>query len=430
MNKRPNIVLICTDQQRMDSLACYGNQFVKSPNIDRFAKGATRFTQAFTPWPVCTPARATMWTGVYPHLHGVIDNVYGVEDAFASHSKIKATAIDAIHQAGYLTAHFGKWHLGDRQPASFDIWEESFNSRQGHWIDGLREGIYRPDQQTNACVRFLETQQGGTQPFLMIQSYYPPHDPYTAPAKYYEHYRGRGIPFAGYYAAVTALDACTGKILDALDRTGHRENTIVIYFTDHGDTFWYRKEGEHKFVCFDDAIRIPFLVRGPNVVSGAIRDEHIGLQDISPTIMDYAGVSPSPDMHGMSLRPLLEGRTVPWREGFYVQNITHVSSIVQRCIRTQEWKLIAAENGEHQLFDLITDPEEELDIFLTPRPDPGFERYKHLPDHATVIKTLCDQMEAEATRISDAIGLKLATMVRAAIAPRLHKDNADVAQTR
>lgn len=419
MNRRPNIVLICTDQQRMDSLGCYGNRFVVSPQVDRFADGATRFRQAFTPWPVCTPARATMWTGVYPHRHGVIDNVYGIDDAFASHSQIKTTVIDAVQQAGYLTAHFGKWHLGERQPAGFDIWEESFNSRQGHWVDGLRGGIYRPDQQTDACVAFLEAQRERTQPFLMVQSYYPPHDPYTAPAHCYAPYRGQGVPFAGYYAAVTALDECTGRILDALERAGKVDNTIVIYYTDHGDTFWYRREGEHKFVCFDDAIRIPFLVRGPGVVAGATRDEPVGLQDLAPTILDYAGVTPPADLHGASLRPLLEGRTVPWRDAYYVQNITHVSAIMQRCIRTALWKLIASANGEHQLFDLATDPEEELDIFTTPRPDPGFERYKHIPDQAPVIDMLCGRMHKEAARIGDVQGLALAQAARDAIASRL-----------
>ena len=73
-HQRPNIVLICTDQQRMDALACYGNRFVESPRVDGLALAGTRFTHAFTPWPVCTPARATMWTGVYPHQHGVIDS--------------------------------------------------------------------------------------------------------------------------------------------------------------------------------------------------------------------------------------------------------------------------------------------------------------------------------------------------------------------
>lgn len=419
MTHRYNIVLVCTDQQRMDSLGCYGNQFVASPHVDRLAAGGTRFSHAFTPWPVCTPARGTMWTGVYPHQHRLIDNVYGVDNAFESVSRVKATVFDHLRAAGYLTAHFGKWHLGEVKPPFFDVWEECFNSRQGHWIDGVQDGVYRPDRQTDACVEFLRRQQGSEQPFVMVQGYYPPHDPYTAPARFYEPYRNKGIPFAGYYAAVSALDECTGRIMAALQQTGLAGKTVVIYYTDHGDTFFYRREGEHKFVCFDEAIRIPFLVSGPGVVRGVVRDEPIGLQDLTPTMLDYAGVAPPDDLHGRSIRPLLEGRSVPWRDDYYVQNITHVSAVEQRCLRHGRWKLIASASGDHQFFDLENDPEEELDIFLTPRPDPGFERYKHIPDHAPVIAQAADRMRRAAQSIGDERGVVLADAVADAMAARL-----------
>ena len=148
MAERPNILLVCTDQQRMDSLACYGNRFVSSPGTDAMAAAGMAFDSAFTPWPVCTPARGTMWTGVYPHTHGVIDNVYGVDNAFATHARFKETVFERLQAAGYLTAHFGKWHLGENKPPFFDVWEESFNSRFGHWIDGKLDGEYRPDRCT------------------------------------------------------------------------------------------------------------------------------------------------------------------------------------------------------------------------------------------------------------------------------------------
>jgi len=360
-----------------------------------------------------------MWTGVYPHAHGVVDNVYGIDDAIASHSKVKTTVIDMVHRAGYRTAHFGKWHLGEGKPQGFDVWESSFNSRQGHWIDGLQDGTYRPDQQTDACLAFLRAQTDPDQPFLMVQSYYPPHDPYTAPKHFYDPYRGKGIPFAGYYAAVTALDACTGRILDTLEQTHLKKRTIVLYFTDHGDTFLYRREGEHKFVCFDDAIRIPLLASGPGVTEGAVRTEPVGLQDLVPTILDYAGVPASTTLHGASLRPLLEGRSVPWRDEYYVQNITHVSAMSSAVSATERWKLIASVRGDPQFFDLQADPEEELDVYLTPRPDPGFERYKHISDHALAIDAMAQRMLREAQRMGDELGAVLANRVRDDIAPRL-----------
>lgn len=420
MTRRPNIVLVFSDQQRMDSVGAYGNRFVKTPNLDAMAANGMRFTKAFTPWPVCTPARGTMWTGAYPHAHGLIDNVYGVANVFDTPAAlVRETVFDRLKAAGYLTAHFGKWHLGEEQPRFFDVWEECFNSRYGHWIDGLRDGVYRPDRQTDACVAFLRRQAASDQPFVMVQSYYPPHDPYTAPSRYYEDYRGQGVPYPGYYAAVTALDACLGRIRDALRETGLDRSTIVIYYSDHGDTFWYRREGEHKFVCFDDAIRIPFIAEGPGIPRGSVCDLPVGLQDLSPTLIALAQAQSLAVQHGASLVPLLHGERPPWRDDYYVENITHISKIEQRCVRTDGWKLIASANGQHELYDLREDPEEELDLFLTPRPDGEFRRYDHFPDFAHEIDGLADRMLRHAGGMGDARGVELAGMVKAAIAPRL-----------
>ncbi len=420
MSTRPNIVLVLTDQQRRDTLSAYGNRFTETPAADAMAAGGMTFENAYTPWPVCTPARGTMWTGVYPHAHGLIENLYGVDDAFASHCTSHETVWAQLQRAGYLTAHFGKWHLGEKHPPFFDVWEESFNSRKGHWLDGKLDGEYRPDRQTDAAAAFIARQQDAEQPFAMVLSFYPPHDPYSAPARFYEPYRGRGVPFAGYYAAVSALDHNLGRVRQALRDAGLAGNTIVIFYSDHGDTFWYRPEGEHKFVCHDDAIRIPFLAEGPGIAAGSRNAAAIGLQDLTPTMLEIAG-APLPDgLHGRSLLPLLRGEADSGRPASaYVENITHKSRIHQRAIRTDRWKLIASANGAHELFDLQADPEEELNIYLTPRDDGGFERFKHYPDQAPVIADLCERMTEAAARIGDAEGQEIIGVVQADIAPRL-----------
>lgn len=420
MSNRPNIVLVLSDQQRSDSLSSYGNRFTVTPGTDAMAAAGKSFDAAFTPWPVCTPARGTMWTGVYPHAHRLIDNLYGVDNAFASHSKVKKTVFDHLRKAGYLTAHFGKWHLGEIQPPFFDVWEESFNSRKGHWMDGQLDGEYRPERQTDAAIAFLENRKQETQPFAMVLSFYPPHDPYSAPQRYYEPYRGKGVPFAGYYAAVSALDENLARVRAALQDNDLADNTIVIYFSDHGDTFFYRPEGEHKFVCHDDAIRIPFIVEGPGIKPSTRCDAPIGLQDLAPTMLDLADAEIPEGMHGRSLKPLLLGQTTTgWRDDYFVQNITHVSKIEQRAIRTVDWKLIASANGDHELYDLRADPEEELNVYLTPREDGGFERFKHYPDYAPIVAELIGRMRRWAGEISDERGLELAANVEKDIAPRL-----------
>ncbi|MCO5073149.1 MAG: sulfatase-like hydrolase/transferase [Rhizobiaceae bacterium] len=420
MSSLPNIVLVISDQQRSDSLASYGNRFTVTPGTDAMAAAGKSFDAAFTPWPVCTPARGTMWTGVYPHRHKLIDNLYGVDNAFASHAGVKKTVFDHLQEAGYLTAHFGKWHLGENQPPFFDVWEESFNSRKGHWIDGLLDGQYRPNRQTDAALAFLSERKSETQPFAMVLSFYPPHDPYSAPERFYAPYRGKGVPFAGYYAAVSALDEDLARVRAALSDCGLADNTVVFYFSDHGDTFFYRPEGEHKFVCHDDAIRIPFIVEGPGIRPSSRCDSPIGLQDLAPTMLDFAGTPIPDDMHGRSLKPLLVDENARgWRDDYFVQNVTHVSKIEQRAIRTADWKLIASANGAHELYDLRADPEEELNVYLTPREDGGFERFKHYQDYAATILHLTERMQRWASEIEDERGQKLAAAVAKDIAPRL-----------
>ncbi|MSU90762.1 sulfatase-like hydrolase/transferase [Rhodobacteraceae bacterium 2CG4] len=411
MTRPPNILLILSDQHRADALGCAGSAFVRTPNLDRLAAEGVRFANAYTPWPVCTPARASMWTGVYPSAHRIIDNVYGIDNAFAQVGAVKRTVFDRLRAAGYRTAHFGKWHLGEGKPPFFDVWQESFNSRCGHWIGGRLDGDYRPTVQTDACIRYLEAQaaDGDGQPFAMVQSYYPPHDPFTAPARFYEPYRHRGVPFAGYYAAVSALDHEIGRIVVTLDRTGLRRDTLVIYYSDHGETFLYRAEGEHKFVCHDEAIRIPMIASWPGTApAGAVRAQPVGLQDLAPTLTELAGAAPMEPCHGDSLMPLIRGERAPgWRDGFYVQNITHVSGIAQRAWVQDGWKLIVSDTGAHELYNLSADPEEELNIFDVPRADPGFDRYTHYPPQAGTIPALRDGALAHARAIDDHEGIAL-----------------------
>jgi choline-sulfatase len=117
---RPDIVLVMPDQQRADSVSAYGNAFCATPVLDALARRGVRFANACTTFPLCTPARGSMWTGLYPHAHGVSGNVYGVPDVFADRAKVKRTLFHALRDAGYATAYFGKWHLGEANPGTFD----------------------------------------------------------------------------------------------------------------------------------------------------------------------------------------------------------------------------------------------------------------------------------------------------------------------
>ena len=416
----PNIVLILTDQQRWDSLGCYGNPFVSTPNVDRLAAHGTVFQNAFTPYPVCTPARATMWTGLLPHEHGVIDNVYGIDDALGAADTVDRTVFDGLRAAGYETAYFGKWHLGEGDPGLFDHYD-GFNSRGGHWQGTPPDRRYRPEVQTEACIDWLRDRAGG-RPFMMVQSYYPPHNPFTAPEEFMDLYRARSIPFAGYYGAVSALDAYTGRILDTLDALGLADETIVVYYSDHGETFHYRRDGMHKFVCHDDAVRVPFVVRDPTRPAPREIEAFIGLEDITPTLLDWGGAEVPANLHGRSLVPLLRGETSGARASYYIQNHTNVTDREQRCLRTHEWKLILSDDGAGELFDLTDDPEEELNLYTTPRDD-VHDQFVHLPSHDDRVIAMGERLREHAAAIGDDVGVRLAERAiadkraRAATAP-------------
>lgn len=415
MHDRPNIVLVMTDQQRVDSLGCYGNRFVETPRIDRLAAEGVVFDRAFTPFPVCTPARASMWTGVYPHTHGIESNVYGVDNLFAEVGRIRRTVFHDLQDAGYSTAYFGKWHLGEKDPGCFDVWD-GFNSRGGHWVDGYQSfqgGTWRPTVQTDRCIEFLKSDKAREKPFVMVQSYYPPHHPYTAPQKFYDPYRGKGVPFPGYYASVSALDHETGRILDALDETGQRDNTIFVYYSDHGDTFKYRPDGEHKFVCHEESIRVPFVVHWPGHYEGGRRiASPVLLHDLTPWLLDEADGRRQERVHGKSLRPLLRGDEGDARDVAYVETITRDNKYHQRCLRTENWKLVLSKDGPHMLYDLDNDPEEVLDIHDTPRAD-VHDQFLRFPDLSGIKRDLATRLLAEARAVDDPLGIELATAVLA-----------------
>jgi choline-sulfatase len=321
-----------------------------------------------------------------------------------------------MQQGGYTTAYFGKWHLGDADPGMFDVWK-GYNSMGGHWVDNKRDGVYKSERQTDEMIEFIKEQANSGKPFIAVNGYYPPHDPYTAPKEFYEPYRGKGVPYAGYYAAVSAVDYHVGRLMTALDELGLRENTIVVYYSDHGDMFTYRGP-DHKFVCHEDAIKVPMVIRQPGTIeAGLVIDEIVGLQDLMPTILQWAGLEIPHYLHGKSMAPLLQGESVAWREAHYTENITRHTHLEQRSIRTREWKLILSRpvTGmrqymyDHELYDLVNDPEEELNLYDTPRAD-GHNQYLYFPPYTDVITELAQLLKRYAQEIDDELGSDLADL--------------------
>ena len=417
-----------SDMQRRDALGCYGNVFVETPNIDALAARGTRFEKCFTPFPLCTPARATLWTGMYPHAHDVIGNVYGVDNAFLRSGRVTTLVFDHLRDAGYRAAYFGKWHLGEQNPGCFHTWS-AHNSLGGHWVDGRQAtqgGRYIADAETDEGIAFLASRKDQREPFVMIQSYYPPHGPYTVPEKFHQMYRDRGIPFPGYYAACSAVDANVGRLVAALTRLGLAENTVIVYLSDHGTTFESRDGSYHARVCYDESVRVPLIVARPGASPGGRAVEaFVGLQDIAPTLLDVSGIQIPETLHGRSLLPWLDGEPAAWRDCYYFENTVspHVRTVsfvtkdmrvvgplTQRAIRTERWKLILSEDGPHELYDLVNDPDEILNLYGTPCED-EHDQYRHFPAHDDVIHGLAVRLEAAAWVLGDAMGVALARSI-------------------
>ena len=424
MSERPNILLLMTDQQRWDSLGCNRNRFVSTPNVDRLAAGGANCSNSYTPWPVCTPARATMWTGVYPHQHQVIYNAYKMDNVLKETSHEQRTVFEPLRESGYTTAYFGKWHLGEVDPGMFDVWS-GFNSSGGHWVDDVQDGVYKPDQQTDEMIAFIKEHGGSDKPFFAVNGYYPPHDPYTAPKRFYEPYRDQGVPYAGYYAAVSAIDDNVGRLVAALAEAGLTEDTIIVYYSDHGDHFSYRGS-DHKFTCHDDSIKVPMVISWPGTIRpGTVIDEFVGLQDLMPTILEWASQDIPDYLHGKSIVPLLEGESVPWRDSHYTENVIRGPFIEQRSVRTNEWKLILTRSVRflqgymalNELYDLVNDPEEELNIYKTPRSD-THNRFRNTPPQTEVIEGLVHELRKQAAEVDDQLGVDMADFTLVEIGKR------------
>lgn len=412
---RPNILLMFSDQQRADTLPCYGNTFVSAPYLDKMAQKGTVFNQCRTVFPVCTPARASMWTGVYPHKHQIIRNVYGVDDLLSAQGLLDQSLFAHLTRNGYECAYYGKWHLGSKTPEPMKVFE-AFNSLGGHWVDSKQNfqgGTWVPDRDTDSMIDWIRTRDK-SRPFTSVISWYPPHDPFSAPLDCMDHYRRMGVPFPGYYASVTALDRCVGRVFAALAECGELDNTIIVYYSDHGETFHDRDGTTSKFMCTEDSVRVPFLISGPGIPERQTSDAFIGLQDLMPTVLDYAGI-PVPDhLHGRSIRAILEDPEADWRGSYYIENETYdvlVSSdaplsprVHERGLCTPSHKLIISQ-AEHTLriYDLLSDPEERVNLVRDDRMD----------DIAELLATLIGQAEAHATLLDDQVGLDIIAANRA-----------------
>lgn len=410
--KKPNIIFYFSDQQRWDTLGCYGQPLDVTPNLDKLAREGTKFENAFTCQPVCGPARACLQSGKYATQIGCYRN------AQALPQNIKTLA-DYFHEDGYETAYVGKWHLAsNRSSYTAPVDDENYETRaipperrggyRDYWIasdvleatshgyDGYvfdkegkkREFIgYRADAINNYAIHYIH-QHNNEKPFFLFVSQIEPHHqndhgrfegPDGSKERFADFVLPEDIPrekgdwkenYPDYLGQCRSLDENVGRLVDTLKEKGLWENTILFYTSDHGCHFGTRNN-EYKRSCHEASIHIPLIASGGPFQGGKTISELVSLMDLPVTLLDCAGIEKPEDFQGESLKPLAEGRPEKKDKCVFIQIS---ESEVGRAIRTEKWKygVVAEEDGwecagadiyyEKYLYDLENDPYEKNNL--------------------------------------------------------------------
>ena len=399
--ERPNIIVYFSDQQRWDTLGCYGQKLNVTPYLDKLAAGGVRFNNAFTCQPVCGPARACLQTGVYATENGCYRN----QIALKSDADTIAKRLNTV---GYDTAYVGKWHLasdGDylthknapippEQRGGYknywmasDILEFTSHGYNGFLYDGDCRRVnfigYRADCINNYAVDFIRNHNGENPFFLFISQIEPHHqndnDRYEGPDGSKERFKNYEAPgdlagltgnwhesYPDYLGCCASLDYNVGRLFDTLNDRGIADDTVFIYTSDHGSHFRTRND-EYKRSCHDGCIRIPMIIYGPGFTGGKVVDEMVSLIDIPTTILDCAGAGATERLRGRPLGKLINTPGAVWEDCVFLQIS---ESQVGRCIRTSKWKYSVRADAdgwsescadiyyEDFLYDLEADPHE------------------------------------------------------------------------
>jgi len=387
--KRPNVLIITTDQQQVDAMSAVGNPWVKTPHMDSIAARGVYFTRSYCAFPLCSPSRSALHTGRTPHEIRVDRNTVPIDPAVPISGQVFRTA-------GYDTGYAGKWHMPNTYPtdgiAGFEVLNKS--TRQGKLAHAVDEATM------NAGIEFLKRKHD--KPFLLVVSFINPHD-ICLPAgedspllgdvwKKYEPAPGVKVPplpanfdkTAGgldnvrspknekwdenqwqryryaYYRMVEDVDQQVGQVLAALRQTGQEDNTVIIFTSDHGEGL-----GSHrwtgKMMFYDEEAAVPLIVSWQGVTpAGRIEREHlVSTLDVLPTICDYAGIQAPPLMRGESLRTVIEKPEQPGHE-FVVSEMAGGGAVRAGrnfMVRTKQYKYVFFPGAERteMLFDLQAD---------------------------------------------------------------------------
>jgi arylsulfatase A-like enzyme len=428
--RRPNFVFVIADDHRWDAMSTVQKEhgekgrypWFETPHMDRLAAGGVRFRNAFITHSICSPGRAGFLTGQYTHVNGVMDNNTPFPEDAVTHATL-------LRDAGYQTAYFGKWHMGNQKERPGFQFVASFVD-QGIYqdcpvlINGVKTATkgWIDDVSTDFALDWLR--QHGNQPFSIVLGFKSPHNKrggenlperlrnlyqgkttrrtpncelaavYHKPLTAEDKGRERGLSayavHLDYLRHIKGIDENLGRLLDALDQLQLADDTVVVYTSDNGYFLGERGLGD-KRALYEEGLRIPFIIRYPRLFpKGGLVDEMVINQDLAPTFLDLAGLPAHPGMHGVSFKQMAQGKKpANWRTSFlsyYRKELGDTPTC--RAIRTEDAKLIVYPGNPEwtEVYDLKNDP---------------YELHR-LPANGPLAKRL----EAELERQMKAVGFK------------------------
>jgi len=420
---RTNVILVISDQLRRCALGCYGDPNVSTPNIDALAAAGARFTSASSTYPVCVPYRFTVQTGEYAHTRFIPSIEWRMSPA-------ERTLADEFNDAGYDTGYFGKWHLyggfghlpgytvvkASRTPvprpfqgrwqrfAGFDICNDPYDTYYTNEDDPTLHKIekFQTDGLFDLAIDYLKAPARHESPFAAVISVEPPHPLFTAPLEYLERWRDKEIVLREnvdtskeyntrgphsqgllddlrvYYAMVENLDDNIRRLVASLREEGLLENTVIALTADHGELL-----GSHGLLAkqrpWEESAGVPLIVSGARVRAGAacVLDEPTCTEDLFPTLLGLAGISPRDPKPGIDLTPLMRGDVEQLdRDGVLLEFVAELRPNIVfydetwRGVRTRRFKYTVlgdAHGGKPwQFFDLEADPYEMRNVVDDP----------------------------------------------------------------
>ncbi|AMV35907.1 sulfatase [Planctomyces sp. SH-PL62] len=407
-DRKPNVVFILADDLGYSDVACYGGKFYRTPNIDRMATEGIRLTDGYSCGPNCQPTRAALISGQYGPRTGVY--TVGSIDRFAWRTRPLRpvdnvaklpletfTLAQAIQEAGYATALFGKWHLGqdaDHHPSKRGF-DEAIVSMGRHFdfktippVD-YPAGTYLADFLTDKAVDFITRHKD--EPFFLALHHFGVHSPYQAKPEIVARFVGTrpegGHDDPTYAAMIASVDESVGRVLKTIDDLGLGDDTLVIFTSDNGGVGGYSREGIRvgheatdnaplrggKGMLYEGGVRVPYIFRWPGrIPAGATSDRPVNSVDLYPTLMEVTGGRAKSTLDGTGYLRLLTtgGADRPGRDALYWHFPGYLGAArgdwrttPAGAIRDGDWKLLEFfETGKVELYNLRDDPGETRDL--------------------------------------------------------------------